>query len=662
MAEARSMQQNQRNTLVDKNLHWYVNRIRTMSVGEIPYRVEQMIQKRWDEKFRVGKFPMVDLDQLPDSILFFPESAGPFNTDHYYIFGRPLDLNSSIDWHYDLISETRFPKKFSYSIDTRTEKHGISKVVWEINRLQFLTRICLAYRYTGDRIYLRRFVDFVESWHRENPYLLGVNWYSNIELSLRIITWFLCWEILDVSTLCERDAGFRSFTESIWLPLLYLHGEHIYRNPSRFSSANNHLIAEAAGLFIVGSYWKFKGSDHWIKYGQDVLNREMQLQHTKDGVNREEASEYIQFITDFFLISLVVGERNGQKFSQNYYDKLHQIFKYISDLSDQSGRVPYYGDDDDGKAFCLTESDHYSNFLSLLVSGCVLFEDSTLKSGSMYYDFKNEVLFGDRGRTAFSNLETNGYHEGGKTLMVRDEGHLVLRSHDEDGEIYLHFDAAPLGYLSIAAHGHADALSIILHVDGIPFIVDVGTYTYHSEPPWRAYFKGTLAHNTIRIDRQDQAANAGPCLWLDHYNSTVNHVEEKDDKIVMSATHDGYEKLGVLHTRSVVFEKSSETFIITDSLDVSNEDQHFYEIPFHLHPEIVVSKVAKSDFELTHPEGRTVDVSLDPILNAELVNGQREPILGWYSGSFLQKRNTNVLFCQLQKTGSFKLTTHIRIR
>ena len=41
-------------------------------------------------------------------------------------------------------------------------------------------------------------------------------------------------------------------------------------------------------------------------------------------------------------------------------------------------------------------------------------------------------------------------------------------------------DAGPLGYQTIAAHGHADALSFTLSVGGMEFLVDPGTYAYHT--------------------------------------------------------------------------------------------------------------------------------------------------------------------------------------
>ena len=43
-------------------------------------------------------------------------------------------------------------------------------------------------------------------------------------------------------------------------------------------------------------------------------------------------------------------------------------------------------------------------------------------------------------------------------------------------------------------------------------LVDSGTYTY-SDPVWRDRFRGSAAHNTIRIDGKDQATPAGPFQW-----------------------------------------------------------------------------------------------------------------------------------------------------
>ncbi|MGH9559697.1 MAG: heparinase II/III family protein, partial [Bryobacteraceae bacterium] len=64
-----------------------------------------------------------------------------------------------------------------------------------------------------------------------------------------------------------------------------------------------------------------------------------------------------------------------------------------------------------------------------------------------------------------------------------------------------------------AGHSHAHALHFTLRRAGEPVLIDPGTYTYISDPVWRDRFRGTAAHNTIRIDARDQADPAGPFGW-----------------------------------------------------------------------------------------------------------------------------------------------------
>ncbi|MCB9048947.1 MAG: alginate lyase family protein [Lewinellaceae bacterium] len=643
-----------RSAQLDK-LAWYANRLKTMSLPEINYRLNTAARKKYEKWQKVGYFPQVSLSAYPSPILFLPELKGPFEAKEHSIFGRPLRIDKEIDWHHDPVSGGRFPLDYSFSIDTRTEKHGIVKGTWEVNRLQFLTNICLQYRYSGEKQYLQRFIDIIKSWKESNPYLKGVNWYSNIEINLRIITWFLCWEILEASQLCNEDPDFKQFVDSQWLPLIYLHGQHADKHPSKFSSSNNHLIAEASGLFIAGAYWDFPSSKKWARKAQRILEREIQLQHSPNGINREEASEYIQFITDFFLIAYVVGERRGYPFSDAYREMLKKIFHYIYNLMGISGRVPYYGDDDDGHTFLLKQEGDGSNFQALLAAGAVLFKDPVLKSKAGTFGLKNQILFGPEATAAFEQLPLQEARS--ETRLYPEEGHFLIKKGKGGKELYLHVDTAPLGYLSIAAHGHADALSFFLEVDGLPYIADVGTYTYHSEPEWRSYFKGTLAHNTIRVDEKDQASNAGPCLWVDHYQPDLAFFAEEAGKVVVRGSHDGYALLGVTHTRTYAFDMESEAIVITDNIE--SDGQHVYEIPFHLHPQIQAEQGHGNEFALSHPRGRTMRLKLDESLQPRLIRGGEEPILGWYSPSFLQKEPTTTIYSRLEKAGSFQLTTII---
>jgi hypothetical protein len=82
----------------------------------------------------------------------------------------------------------------------------------------------------------------------------------------------------------------------------------------------------------------------------------------------------------------------------------------------------------------------------------------------------------------------------------------VLRD-DSDG--YLFFDAGAMGPAEVPGHGHADALSFVLHGGGRPLIVDPGVFTYEAGS-CRDHFRSTRAHNTVTVAGEDQCYFLGP--------------------------------------------------------------------------------------------------------------------------------------------------------
>lgn len=641
--------------------NWYINRLMTMSVGEVYYRMLQQIRGYFEEKFQSVNFKSERIESKRDILGIeisehdsIPYSLNVFGTDFNF------QIHSEINWQKDIFSGKIFKTHFYRKINIRQSPNLSAKCVWEINRLQFLTGICINCKLTKTGQDLDLFVHIIRSWSEQNPYLSGVNWYSNIEVNLRLITWFLCWEILDAEDLMIRNLEFSEFVQNEWLPLIKKHCIYSYNHPSKYSSANNHLISEYAGLFVASSKWKFKESKKWLRYSQNGLEKEIIKQHSREGINKEETAEYIQFITDFFLLSYLVGEKTNRPFSKGYKQQLYKIFCYIYSILDCNGNFPKYGDEDDGKCFILDFNEKFNNFKSLLTSGAIIFNDQMLKSKSNGFDTKNHFLFGNSGKSVFETIPDTVNNENSK--FFRDEGHFIFRKGRNEKEIYMHFDAAPLGFLSIAAHGHADALSFILHVDGQPVFIDSGTYTYHTEPLWRRYFIGTLAHNTIRINGKDQAVNGGPTLWIRHYKTSVIDQESGNDVDRVTATHDGYKKENAQHIREIVFDKFKNEFHISDTIIIEDKKKVLVEIPFHVHPELVINQLSGNHYQISKHQVRKIDFFVDEKLNPVIIKGQQEPqILGWYSGSFLKKEATNVIYCrtQIYCTNTFKFIIKI---
>lgn len=642
---------------MNSKARWYLNRLASMSARELVYRLRQLIQSKYEKHFSAGsKLPAIEIFsttkileiQLCDQNIFFPEIE---------IFGKVLDYSKKeIDWHRDIFSDKAFPLIFSKKINIRVDPDLSAKNVWEINRLQFLPQISLNYRQTGYTEYLDQFLRIMNSWITHNPYMIGINWYSNLEVNIRLINWFLCWELLDVSKLVAQNSSFGKFVMEKWIPSIQQHCEYSFKNPSRFSSANNHLIAEYAGLFIASSKWKFNDSSKWQLYAAKGLENEIRLQHS-NGINREEAAEYIQFITDFFLFSFIIGKNTGNGFSADYTRTLKEIFEYLLALVDMDGNIPNYGDGDDGKVISMDQDRHFNNFLSLLTSASVIFKDQKFKLSKTSWDLKNQILFGRKGKEIFESLPER--IEKRKSVFYKGEGHHIFRDQKEGKEIYMHFNTAPLGYLSLAAHGHADALSVTLNINGHSIFVDPGTYSYHVSKEWRDYFVSTMAHNTICIDNMNQAKHAGDTIWHDHYRCRL--VSQHNGGFVESvkAEHNGYKK--TKHTREVLFNREDKSFTIHDEIFKSDNNDQDCKLLFHLHPQIKVERLTENYFSLIHPEGIILSVYMENFSFCSIMNGSKNPVLGWYSDSFMHKVPTNVLYAEKTINQSFKSNTKIVI-
>lgn len=637
------------------SLSWYIKRVKTFSAKEILYRFRQRFQTHVRDKKLYQKFCANSADgmALPSSALISDENACLM----YPIFESKVNVYKPIDWHLDLSSNRRFPKTFAHKINIRSDEFGSAKHVWEVNRLLFLTHVAMLYRQTGNKDFLDLFMYHLTSWKNENRYMEGVNWYSNIEVNIRLINWAYCFDLLDGENLQKKNSAFNDFVQSVWMPLIFEHVEYSHRHPSLFSSANNHLVSEYAGLFIAACRWDIPKRESRLAYAQAGLEREILLQNSPEGVNREEAAEYIQFIDDFFLLAAIAGDRAGHPFSSSYKERLHQMARYLNAMLDVNFNYPMYGDGDDGFLLRPDAGGHFNNFKSLLTAFATYFEDASLKRLHACWDDKCQLIFGDAGKDLFEHLESLG-DNGTKNSFLSQSGHYIFRKMYRDfpeKEIYLHLDAAPLGFLSIAAHGHGDALSFILHVDGHPVIADSGTFTYHTHKEWRKYFMGTLAHNTVRINGVDQATQAGPTMWLNHYKCFPSQVEEDS----VQASHNGYEKMGVSHSRKVTFNREQDEFVIKDFLKGNAVMK--VEIPFHFHPSESVKEISKGVFEVSGEGHRKVLITTDPSLDYRIAFGEENPMLGWYSDHFGEKQACSVLYACAQCKESSCFETKVKV-
>src|SRR5882672_1556693 len=213
-----------------------------------------------------------------------------------------LDLGDPIDWNRDYSSGVTAPTRHASLIDYRDFRvTGDCKLVWEPNRHHHLVVLGRAYRATGDIRYAAAVIEQLESWLEQCPFGRGMNWRSPLELAIRLINWVWAIDLI-------RESGL--VTGTFWTRLrhsTYLHLWQITRNYSRGSSANNHRVGEAAGVFIASSY--FRGLDkagRWRQESRRILSEEIISQTYLDGGSREQAVGYHVFVLQFFLPAAII--------------------------------------------------------------------------------------------------------------------------------------------------------------------------------------------------------------------------------------------------------------------------------------------------------------------------------------------------------------------
>jgi hypothetical protein len=220
----------------------------------------------------------------------------------------------------------------------------------------------------------------------------------------------------------------------------------------------------------------------------------------------------------------------------------------------------------------------------------------------------------------------------------RDAGLVLLRTSPREGpEIWCRCDGGPHGFLSIAAHAHADALSVEVRHDGVDVLADPGTYCYHGEPAWRQWFRSTAAHNTLEVAGTDQSESGGPFLWASHARARTLECRTDGRRQSWAAEHDGYRRLPVpaTHRRTVSLDADTRTLTVADALDVVAETP--VRLSWHLGPEVDAAldgAVAHLSWRAPGGEAREATLALPPELRWTTHRGEEDPIRGWYSPGF----------------------------
>jgi len=448
---------------------------------------------------------------------------------------------------------------------------GDHKVIWELNRHQHLVTLAKARLLTGNARYTNEIVAQFNSWQKTNPYPLGVNWASTLEVAFRSLSW------LWVRNLLVNCPDLPSTFQPDLLQALQLHGKYIERYLSTYFSPNTHLLGEAVALFFIGTLCpEIDAAERWRKQGWGIVLQESVRQVRPDGVYFEQALYYHVYALDFFLHARILAAKNGCAIPAGFDSVLKKMLDVVEALS-EVGPIEGFGDDDGGRLFNprRNRAEHMTDPLAV---GAVVYDRDKYPAANLTEEAI--WLFGD---DAVRKLEEPCVRPQAAARAFRSGG-IYLINDDQHWAQQLMIDAGPQG-TGHSGHGHADALSLRFSVNGQRFLVDPGTCCYISGGEERNEFRGTGAHNTLKVDNLDQAVPQGPFAWKSVPRVSAETWLNGQTFDFFVGSHDGYGRLPepVLHRRSVFHVKGGLWLV----LDVAEgRGNHLLESLWHFAPGI----------------------------------------------------------------------------
>lgn len=626
-------------------LAWYLRRLRSMTPREVAWRAGQAgrhllpIVTHYEPtdrelfgvgdphgeaalcRFREGAGRPVLLDggraaaiaiDYPLEVADVVAAADKAVESNFGFFGyAEVKLEQPLDWHYDPIAHVRWPAVSASRIDHRTFA-GDPKWIWELNRLQHLPWLAEAWLFTGDRKYSTAAFDQLDSWIVQNPPGIGIAWRGAFEAGVRAISVAVALQGLRDSP----DLTTERFCRVV--RMLAQSARLCWQYRSRYSSANNHLVGELAGLATSAILFPDVAPlARWKTPALRALALEATKQILPDGAGAEQAVGYQIFTTELLLTVTSLVALHGNRPPSEIVDALDRSATFLAALVGDGDPAPRYGDDDEGFALRLgaeplrTVRDHL---------GAV----AAVTGNAIAHEAGRATLSSAWLRATHPERSTARPGVGAGSFIAPHGGLAVLRARQRR----LTMDVGPLGYLSPAAHGHADALAVTLSVDGEELIGDPGTASYYGHPDWRTAHRGSRTHATVCIDGLDQSVIGGPFLWRRHARVRVRSVDLSNG--IVDAEHDGYMRLPepVVHRRCLIAPPTRRAVLVVDL--ITGRGSHEMRTSWPLPPELDVSATGG---EHVVSRGGTPVLQILHGATGELVRDEvrGEGMLGWWS-------------------------------
>lgn len=452
--------------------------------------------------------------------------------------------------------------------------------LWRYNLHYFEYLFKLAYEYTegnNRNICYGKFKDLLTNWIDNNPFAYGDGWHP-YTISLRITNWIATYQAFKKEIIHDNDFN------KIFIDSLYLQYKYLQHNLEK-DVLGNHYFENIKALIIGSIFFEDEKLKEKLKI---ELLKQLREQILEDGMHFELSPMYHNIVLeDLIKISYWLKDEDLHNILNTYIQKMINV---TYSFEKNFGKTAAFNDSANG----------VSKEFECLLEVC-----------TKYFELNPEE------NTSFEN-----------------SGYYII----EDPKKKLIFDTGNICPAYLPAHGHCDALSFELSINGSPLIVNSGTYLYESGK-WRDFFRSTKAHNTVSISAQEQSQFWGNFRVAKRIKKIRRKQFMYEDIQFYAGAYVSYN--GAEHKRFVGHIDES-TIIVLDCVNAGSQDI----IQSHLHFVPGTSVVINKNFVQASNYQQFIQMTLIGTNNVNM-----EP--GWYSKEFNVKEENNSIIFQKDETKQF---------
>ncbi|MEW6738683.1 MAG: alginate lyase family protein [Nitrospirota bacterium] len=312
----------------------------------------------------------------------------------------------------------------------------------------------------------------------------------------------------------------------------FLYGQTKFlRNNLEYHLLGNHLLENGFALLFGAYYFK---DQHLYRKAKEILITELHEQILSDGAHFELSPMYHQIILHRILDCINLIKNNA------YFN--NELLHFLIETA--------------GKMMGWINTMTFTNGDIPLLNDSIFDVAPTTKQLLSYADRLN----------VWKVAPTVLCNESGYRKIDKSNYEIVV-------------DIGNIGPDYIPGHGHSDTFNFILYIDGKPFIIDTGVSAYEISTE-RQYQRSTSAHNTVQIGSYEQSE-----IWASfRVGRRARIIDKEENENFICATHDGYKRIGALHTRK--FDFLDRLIRITDN--IKYKSKHTCYAYIHFHPDVSV--------------------------------------------------------------------------